>query len=611
MGRRGQSAAPPTRRTPPRSRRASDEHELEVRLGAPLRWQLTAEEPEPEGDEAAPTPELKWIHVASAGTYQGHTNPFTLDETVFDSFIKNFHANPQYKLGESGHGETKVLPFDYEHASEMMPTEGSIPQFGAVAPAWALELEKRTGEDGTLELWALAKLGTVIQEQIANENYQFVSIAFTDGIDPVTGAEVGPMLTSIAFTNHPFLKMLTPIAARDRRRARALLSNWYGDAASSPQQGFEYTRDCLNLPAATSVDEVLGQITRIVSWANTPGTTPPGVDLDQILSDLRKIWGVPITATADEVSQQASQAAAALVTPQGAPGASASSEGNQPMAATAASQNTVTIDITKLAAIFTRPGKHARVLSTRMLAGEADVIAAVDEAVGKSADLGTLLEALGFPNLQDAISAAPDIRAARTKLADALSQLDEMMAGQATQDEQVAGSDVAAAVAARNYPKDDGMILALTTARTSKIEARLAALPKDATWKQKAQARLDGRRDFLATYGVAEQTLSHLLTTIAAGPGGQVNLPPARLTAVPPPSNGQQMTPGALPAAPGGKKTIDLTSVSGRNPVEKLHNWIKANEPEMAKASFTKIDKRAHDLRRDQSVEIITTARAS
>jgi hypothetical protein len=606
MGRRG-GAGPAARKPQPRARRASED-ELEVRLGAPLRWQLTAEEPEAEGEEPPP-PELKWIHVASAGTFQGHSNPFTLDEAVFDSFIKNFHANPQYKLGESGHGETKVLPFDYEHASEMMPTEGSIPQFGAVAPAWALELEKRQSPEGELQLWALAKLGSVIQEQIANENYQFVSIAFTDGIDPVTGADVGPMLTSIAFTNHPFLKMLTPIAARDRRRIRAL-SNWYGDAASSPQQGFEYTRDCLNLPAATSVDEVLGQITRIVSWANTPGTTPPGVDLDQILSDLRKIWGVPITATADEVSQQASQAAAALVTPQGAPGASAS-EGNQTMGTNAA--QTVTIDITKLAAIFTRPGKHTRVLSTRMLAGEADVVAAVDEAVNKSADLGTLLEALGFPNLQDAITAAPDIRAARTKLADALAQLDEMMAGQATQDEAVASSDVAAAVAARNYPKgDDGIVTALTFARTAKIDARLSALPKDANWKQKAQARQDGRRDFLASYGVAENQLSHLLTTIAAGAAGQVNLPSSALRAVPPPTNAHQITPPAGGGtSPDGKKTIDLTAVDGRNPVEKLHNWIRANEPELAKASFTKIDRRAYELRRSKNVEIITTARAS
>jgi hypothetical protein len=272
----------------------------------------------------------------------------------------------------------------------------------------------------------------------------------------------------------------------------------------------------------------------------------------------------------------------------------------------------VTIDIAKLAAIFTRPGKHSRVLSTRMLAGEADVVAAVDEAVGKSADLGTLLEALGFPNLQDAISAAPDIRAARTQLADALAQLDEMMAGQATQDAAVASSDVAAAVAARNYPKgDEGIVTALTFARTAKIDARLTSLPKDANWKQKALARQDGRRDFLAAYGVASNQLEHLLTTIAAGPGGQVNLPTSTLRQVPPPSNAHPITPPAGGAPPGGRKQIDLTQVDGRNPVEKLHNWIKTNEPAFATAHFTKLDKRAHELRRDKNVEIITTARAS
>ena len=295
MGRRGAGAAARPRAPLQRStRRASDAIEL-VRFVRPQAWTLTAEAPEAAAGEEPP-PELKWIHVATAGTYQGHSSPFTLDESVFDSFIANFRANPQYVAGEDGIGTKKVLPFDYEHASEMMPTEGTIPQGGAPAPAWAFDLEKRLGPDGALQLWALTKLGTKIQEQVGDEEYAFVSIAFTDGVDPVSGADLGPILTSIAFTNHPFLKMLTPIAARDWK-----LSNWYGDAASSPQQGFEYTRDCLNLPAATSVDEVLGQIARIVGWANAPGTTPPGVNLDQILSDLRKIWGVPITATADEV----------------------------------------------------------------------------------------------------------------------------------------------------------------------------------------------------------------------------------------------------------------------------------------------------------------------
>jgi hypothetical protein len=161
-------------------------------------------------DDQTKVPKYKWLHVASEGEFAGHADgAFKLDREVFTEFIKNFRADPRFKSGKG------VIPFDFEHASEMAPTSGSIPQKGAVAAGWVIDLAVREGPGGEVQLWAYAKLGDEIRGYIANDEYRHVSIAFSlDGSDPMTGRSIGPLLTSIAFTNHPFLRGLTPIAAK-------------------------------------------------------------------------------------------------------------------------------------------------------------------------------------------------------------------------------------------------------------------------------------------------------------------------------------------------------------------------------------------------------------
>jgi len=169
-------------------------------------------------------PELMWIQVAREGTYEGHwQGSFDLTREVFESFVKNLHAHPQFKLGEidvdgkrTTAGTSPTIPFDYEHASEMPATEGTIPQQGAEAPAWVYDIAIRDGEGGA-ELWALAWLGERVRDQIKRRAYRQTSIAFDlEGVDFISGDSVGPILTSIAFTNHPFLKHLESYAARNR-----------------------------------------------------------------------------------------------------------------------------------------------------------------------------------------------------------------------------------------------------------------------------------------------------------------------------------------------------------------------------------------------------------
>lgn len=170
-------------------------------------------------------PKIKWLNVAKEGEYRGHwQGQFALTRAVFNSFVKNLRAHPQFKLGpvEVGGktitaGSQPTIQFDFEHASEQGPTQGSIPELGAPAPAWALDLEVRDGADGKAQLWALAQLGDRIRGYIGNDEYRQTSIAFNmQGVDFETREAIGPTLTSIAFTNNPFLRNLESIAASRR-----------------------------------------------------------------------------------------------------------------------------------------------------------------------------------------------------------------------------------------------------------------------------------------------------------------------------------------------------------------------------------------------------------
>lgn len=179
--------------------------------------------PPPANDNASD--EIRWIHCCNEGLYRGHgQGEFDLTRETFDAFVANLRAEPQFRQGSvevggaaySG-GCAPVVQFDYEHASEMHPAEGEIPTKGAPACGWVLDLEVRTGADGKAQLWALAQLGEQVRGQIARKEYRWVSIAFTlQGVHWISGDPIGPVLTSIAFTNHPFMRDLEPLAAANR-----------------------------------------------------------------------------------------------------------------------------------------------------------------------------------------------------------------------------------------------------------------------------------------------------------------------------------------------------------------------------------------------------------
>jgi hypothetical protein len=189
------------------------------------------------GETPKEIPKYRWVHLANEGLYKGHhQGEFNLTRLVFEAFIRNLREDPQYLAGKldgadvSADGAAKVytggirpvLQYDYEHASEMPGSEGSIPASGAPAMGWVLDLAVRSAPNGKAQLWAFTELGDQIRGQICRNEYRWVSIAFTTkGVHWVTGLPVGPVLTSVAFTNHNFMRDLESLAAANRGASAA------------------------------------------------------------------------------------------------------------------------------------------------------------------------------------------------------------------------------------------------------------------------------------------------------------------------------------------------------------------------------------------------------
>jgi phage I-like protein len=143
-----------------------------------------------------------WIQVAQAGEYFKSGYPFKLNAQVFTDIITNFNTT-----------KNRVIPIDFEHASEADATEGEIPIRGAPAQGWITKLEMR--EDGE-SLWALVDWLPLARQYIKSGQYKFFSPAIRfNARDKTTGKVIGARMTSGALTNNPFLDGMVPLAARD------------------------------------------------------------------------------------------------------------------------------------------------------------------------------------------------------------------------------------------------------------------------------------------------------------------------------------------------------------------------------------------------------------
>jgi hypothetical protein len=457
---------------------------------------------------ALEVPRYKWIHCANEGLYEGHhQGPFNLTRAVFESFVKNLREHPQYRAGslKLSDGQTytggvePVLQFDFEHASECPPWEGSIPESGAPACGWVLDVAIRNAADGKAQLWAFGDLGDDLREQIRLRKQRWVSIAFApESVHWITKAPLGPMLTSIAITNHPFMLDLEPLAAANRRTsqpARGAVRS-ASDSSEAPGGGRDSTRT--------------------------------GATMDDKLRE-----------------------------------------------------------------------RICRALKIQVLADDAAVGSAVEDAASGQGNLQTVLDALGVPLTGEALKVIPQLRAAEQKIQGVLQELRDLLTQEQAADAAVAQGDVGAAMKAGNL-SGDGASKAMRAYRSHLIDEEVKKLGKEALLDGELKlsklrdARKAGRDKFLAEYGVKETDHQHLSTTLVAGPGG---------TQIEPPKPGGKVIPIA-PRAEGEPPVVDLRAVAGPNPLVRLQRHLASTDAAFARLAYPVQIKRASEYRKTVTLQL-------
>jgi hypothetical protein len=240
---------------------------------------------------------------------------------------------------------------------------------------------------------------------------------------------------------------------------------------------------------------------------------------------------------------------------------------------------------------------------TTSLAEDDGVVEAVDAVVGDSANFAKVLEALGVSDPQRALTLISELMGAKNTLVQVQSQLEEAMSMGAQVEAAVETQDVAAAMSAKGYSSNDQQLTrSLSTTRASFIATAIEKLPATGRGpKALSDARREGRKAFLAEFGVAPEGQERLLSTILATPAGaQLSPNPASIPRGTAPNTllNQGGNGGAAP------RQIDLTGVHGPNPTARLMSWVKA-QPGNEKLTQDQAFDAAKALRRNQSVVIV------
>src|SRR5574341_137461 len=497
-----------------------------------------------------------WVQIAKSGVfkgYQGGEVEFTFDALTFSQLIANFRSHPAYQVGSDGVGTEPVIAWDFNHASEMDPTAGSLPTTGAPAQGWILDLEVRQPENGTgeLELWALTKWLEPARTYIKEGRYRWASVSVVfDAVDPVGGQVVGAVLSSVAATNTPFLEGMEPLAA-DR---------WYGPVASGPEEAASFLKNMFRLPALATLDEVRSELAKL---AALPEDDPIGREL---FDSAKGIFGLPILTSAAEVLAYALKV---LTPPQPAtPG--------QPEVGMTTSASNIgdAIQMSLLKLLSQKLGTSE---------SEGDVVVALEALLARSSPadkarntLEPRAAAMGIQNADDAVASVTGLIAKAAELEKVLPELASLRQFKAAQDEEDEKKDVEEAMASRSL-NGDGLKLALRTLRKADPTGFKAQFPKI---EKPAAAPAPAAP-------AAPAVPSYLTRPLASYGNAEVN------------ADGSIR----LPQAPGGDQRvkIDLSGVGGVNRVLKLMAWVKA-QPGGEKLSHEEVSKKAFELNRNAEI---------
>ncbi len=466
------------------------------------------------GDGKSPT----WIQIARTGLWKGYrTGQVEFTKEMLDTMVKNFRANPAYSKGSDGWGATDVVPWDFNHASEMDPSMGDLPLIGAPAQAWTLDLDVRTGADGTYELWSLTRLLEPVRSYIADGKIKWASVGvWKAAVDPVSGRDIGPLLTSVAFTNNPFIQGMTPIAAR---------MDYYVSRANDAEDALCQIKGLLGLPQLAAVGDVQIELAKLKMWIDS-GQVPIGVDADEIVAGLRTILGLPALSAAADVFAQLMNLVPALIdqqTTESSEGSGGSENPNLPPSAgppmMAANNPGVSMDPKKLVVL-------ASVLGLAGTTPEDQIIQAAQKAVDAAAKLGPLLKALGVEDADGAIGKITSLMKQAAELEAAMPELKSLREDKKKKDDEDESQEVGDAIAAHALPEKmrDALVLLRRTDVKKFREQFPLPKPGERHLAKALFADSSGNQFGSKLSGAGAPGRAHL-TAVAGGRGQGVDLP--------------------------------------------------------------------------------------
>lgn len=420
----------------------------------------------------------RWVQIAMEGNYPGYRNgeqPFALTRDVFNQLVNNFHANPSYKAGPDSVGLADVIPWDFHHASELWPADGSIPMTGAPAQGWTRELEVRTSPEGRAELWGLTRFLEPARGYVRNGQYQWASVSVSfNTIDPASAKNVGAVLTSVALTNTPIVQgMQKLVASRQQMRKQVNaggMSGMWMDIACDSEEAVERLRELFGLPATSGLPELTGEIAKLKQWA-LQGGEPVGVEVEDIIGSMRRLFNLPALSSSDEVLAEADKLISRMVQEQAgqiAPAPALPPEGAATAAAAKVRERKLDMELLKVlagrlgvreadAAIEAAVGDLTSLRDSikKLIGAESDstpvLLDGIEKSISARAKLTALLKAMGVSDADAAVNRIAELMQQAKELAGVMPELSSLRSRIQKSEEAAAELDVDSVIASRGY----------------------------------------------------------------------------------------------------------------------------------------------------------------
>ena len=237
---------------------------------------------------AADTSNPKWIQLCTAGSYVYQGRPVNVGIETFDDMVRNFRAHPAFNaLARDivGKPDADRLAFGVALTSGVIALNFDHPPKGGPRPGhgWFLDVERRGAE-----LWGLCWFDAEAHAGLISGAWKWTSIEWQGQWNDNKGQPIGAYLSGVALTNDPFITGMTPIQM-SARAAQPGPVVWFGPATDVLCE----LRRLFALPETADVGAVIGELAKLRVWALGETAAPLGVDVDELVADLRALLNLP------------------------------------------------------------------------------------------------------------------------------------------------------------------------------------------------------------------------------------------------------------------------------------------------------------------------------